>query len=216
VQSSFHPPRQLRSAATLDRIVRAAQDLLAQRGYDAVTVDDIVARAGSSKGSFYHRFADKEALLAYLAGECLARGKAMWAERLDPERLRGVSLKAVLAEFVRDLMADYRGSDGPVLRALITEAWHRPDGEFQRITDELDTHVRDALERLLRARSGEFAHRSPKRAARVGMLMVDATVREAVLFATDRGGPLAVPDAQLRRELADAYAAYLGVDRTAR
>jgi hypothetical protein len=48
------------------------------------------------------------------------------------------------------------------------------------------------------------------------MLMLDATVREAVLFATDRGGPLAVPDAQLRRELADAYAAYLGVDRAAR
>ena len=87
--SSFHPPRQQRSAATLDRIVRAAQDLLAQRGYDAATVDDIVARAGSSKGSFYHRFADKEALLAYLGGECLARAKATWAERLDPERLRG-------------------------------------------------------------------------------------------------------------------------------
>ena len=216
MQSSFHPPRQQRSAATLDRIVRAAQDLLAQRGYDAVTVDDIVARAGSSKGSFYHRFADKEALLAYLAGECLARGKATWAERLDPDRLRSVPLQSVLAQFVRDLMADYRGSDGPVLRALITEAWHRPDGGFQRITDELDAHVRDALERLLRARSGEFTHPSPKRAARVGMLMLDATVREAVLFATDRGGPLAVPDAQLRRDLADAYAAYLGVDRAPR
>jgi AcrR family transcriptional regulator len=216
VQASFHPPRQQRSAATLDRIVRAAQDLLAQRGYDAVTVDDIVARAGSSKGSFYHRFADKEALLAYLAGECLARGKATWAERLDPRRLRGVPLPAVLDEFVRDLMADYRGSDGPVLRALITEAWLRPDSEFQRMTDELDAHVRDALERLLRARSAEFSHPSPRRAARFGMLMLDATVREAVLFATDRGGPLGVPDAQLRRELADAYAAYLGVDRAAR
>jgi AcrR family transcriptional regulator len=211
VPSSFHPPRQQRSAATLDRIVRAAQDLLAQRGYEAVTVDDIVARAGSSKGSFYHRFADKEALLAYLAGECLARAKATWAERLDPERLRDVPLPAVLAGFVRDLMADYRGSDGPVLRALITEAWHRPDSEFQQMTDELDAHVRDALERLLRTRSGEFTHPSPRRAARIGMLMLDATVREAVLSATDRGGPLGVPDAQLRRELAHAYGAYLGV-----
>ena len=211
VPSSFHPPRQQRSAATLDRIVRAAQDLLAQRGYEAVTVDDIVARAGSSKGSFYHRFADKEALLAYLAGDCVARSKATWAERLDPERLRGRPLRTALAEFVRDLMADYRGSDGPVLRALTTEAGHRPDGEFQQISDELDAHVRDALERLLRARPGEFTHPSPKRAARVGLLMLDATVRQAVLFATDRGGPLGVPDAQLRRELTDAYAAYLGI-----
>jgi AcrR family transcriptional regulator len=213
VPSSFRPPRQQRSAATLDRIVRAAQDLLAERGYEATTVDDIVARADSSKGSFYSRFADKEALLAYLGGECLARAKATWGERLAPERLRGSSLDAVIADFVQALIADYRGSDGPVLRALTMEGWQRPDGEFQRMTDELNAHVRDGLERLLRARSGEYAHPSPKRAARVGMLMIDTTVREAVLFATDRGSPLGVPDPQLRRELASAYAAYLGAGR---
>ncbi len=116
----------------------------------------------------------------------------------------------MLGEFVRNLVADYRGSDGPVMRALTIEARQRPGGEFQRMTDALDAHLRDALERLLRARSAEIAHPSPKRAARVGLLMLDATIREAVLFATDRGGPLGVGDAELRRELTRSYLGYLG------
>lgn len=209
--STFRPPQQQRSAATLDRIVRAAEELFAERGYETTTVDDIVARAGSSKGSFYHRFADKDALLAYVGGECLARPKATWAEQLDPDRLAGTALRAVLTDLVKRLIADYRGSDGPVLRALTIEARQRPGGEFQRMTDELDGHIRDALVRLLRARSGEYRHPRPKRAARAGLLMLDATVREAVLFATDRGGPLGIRDADLARELSPALADYLGV-----
>jgi len=206
----FRPPVQQRSAATLDRLVRAAEELFAEKGYEATTVDDVVARAGSSKGSSYHRFADKEALLAYLGGECLARSHATWAELLDPDRTAGRPLVEVLGEFVQHLVADYRGSDGPVLRALTIEARQNPAGEFQRMTDELDGHIRDALERLLRARSADITHPNPKLAARFGLLLLDAGVREAVLFATDRRGPLAVRDADLRRELTRAYAAYLG------
>ncbi len=40
--------------------------------------------------------------------------------------------------------------------------------------------------------------------------MLDASTREAVLFATDRGGPLGVRDAELRRELTRGYLGYLG------
>jgi AcrR family transcriptional regulator len=207
VPSTFHPPRQQRSAATLDRIVRAAEELFAERGFAEATVDDIVARAGSSKGSFYSRFADKEALLAYVGGECLARAKATWAEQLDPGQ--DAPIDEVIGAFVRRLLEDYRGSDGAVLRALTIEARLHPRSEFQRMTDELDAHIRDALVRLLRARSHEIGHPSPARAARVGMLMLDATIREAVLFANDRGGPLAVRDADLRRELTRAVLAYL-------
>ena len=141
---------------------------------------------------------------------CDSRAKATWAELLDPERTAGRPLDEVIDELVRNLVADYRGSDGPVMRALTIEARQQPGGEFQRMTDDLDAHVRDALELLLRARSAEFTHPSPKRAARVGLLMLDASTREAVLFATDRGGPLGVRDAELRRELTRGFLGYVG------
>ena len=38
-----------------------------ENGYDDTTVDDIVARSRTSKGSFYHYFAGKDALLGSLS-----------------------------------------------------------------------------------------------------------------------------------------------------
>jgi AcrR family transcriptional regulator len=55
-------PRQpdLRRAA----LTSAAADLFASRGIEATTIDDIAARAGLSKGSFYHYFDNKADMLA--------------------------------------------------------------------------------------------------------------------------------------------------------
>jgi AcrR family transcriptional regulator len=44
----------------------AASALIAQRGLKAVTVDSVVERMGAPKGSFYYRFASRDALLAEL------------------------------------------------------------------------------------------------------------------------------------------------------
>jgi AcrR family transcriptional regulator len=211
-ETTFRPPRQRRSAATLDRIVRAAEELLAERSFEEATVDDIVARAGSSKGSFYSRFADKEALLAYLGGECTAHAKATWAEQLDPDATDGVPLEEVIDGFVARLLEEYERS-GPVLRALMLESRLRPGTEFERLTDELDAHIRDALRRLLEARRKELPGIDPAQAATVGMLMLDSTTREAAFFANGRGGPLAVEPKALRRELVRAYVAYLRAGR---
>ena len=45
---------------TKGRIVSAAWELFYEQGYDDTTVDEIVVRSGTSKGSFYHYFAGKE------------------------------------------------------------------------------------------------------------------------------------------------------------
>lgn len=52
---------------TRSRIVSAAWELFYEYGYDDTTVDDIVERSGTSKGSFYHYFAGKDALLSSLS-----------------------------------------------------------------------------------------------------------------------------------------------------
>lgn len=55
------------SRNTRSRIVSAAWELFYENGYDDTTVDDIVERSGTSKGSFYHYFAGKDALLSSLS-----------------------------------------------------------------------------------------------------------------------------------------------------
>lgn len=50
-----------------NRIIHAAWQLFAKQGYDQTTVDEIIALSRSSKGSFYHYFKGKEALLNTLS-----------------------------------------------------------------------------------------------------------------------------------------------------
>lgn len=52
---------------TKGKIVSAAWKLFYEQGYDDTTVDDIIKESGTSKGSFYHYFDSKDALLGSLA-----------------------------------------------------------------------------------------------------------------------------------------------------
>ena len=52
---------------TKQRIVSAAWKLFYEQGYDNTTVEEIVFESGTSKGSFYHYFEGKDALLGSLS-----------------------------------------------------------------------------------------------------------------------------------------------------
>ena len=80
---------------------RAALELIAERGVQALAIEPLARRMGITKGSFYWHFASREALLALSKGEnfrsiTLRRGRARarWSPReprLDDgiEGLRG-------------------------------------------------------------------------------------------------------------------------------
>ena len=72
------------SRNTRGRIIAAAWELFYERGYDDTTVEEIIERSGTSRGSFYHYFDGKDALLSslsYLFDEEYARLQT----ELDPE-----------------------------------------------------------------------------------------------------------------------------------
>ena len=52
---------------TKGRIVSAAWKLFYEQGYDETTVEEIIFESGTSKGSFYHYFEGKDALLGSLS-----------------------------------------------------------------------------------------------------------------------------------------------------
>ncbi len=52
---------------TKGKIVSAAWKLFYEQGYEDTTVEDIVWESGTSKGSFYHYFESKDALLGSLS-----------------------------------------------------------------------------------------------------------------------------------------------------
>ena len=72
------------SRNTRGRIINAAWELFYEQGYEDTTIEEIVERSGTSKGSFYHYFEGKDALLgslSFLFDEKYSELK----ETLDPE-----------------------------------------------------------------------------------------------------------------------------------
>jgi len=59
--------------ATRDRILQAALEVFAQKGYHRALVDDIVRASHTSKGAVYHHFPNKEALFLALVDEFAGR-----------------------------------------------------------------------------------------------------------------------------------------------
>ena len=75
------------SRNTKSRIVDAAWKLFYELGYENTTVEEIIFESGTSRGSFYHYFSGKDALLgsmAYLFDEKYEE----LAGRLDPDENR--------------------------------------------------------------------------------------------------------------------------------
>jgi AcrR family transcriptional regulator len=68
---------------TRETLLHTALKLFVQKGYDNVTVDDIVLKAGASKGGFYHHFISKSAIL-------LDYGNTLHNELLNRLRLTAV------------------------------------------------------------------------------------------------------------------------------
>ena len=69
---------------TKKKIVSAAWKLFYDQGYDNTTIEDVVALSGTSKGSFYHYFEGKDALLSSLSFLFDEKYEEL-IPRLDPE-----------------------------------------------------------------------------------------------------------------------------------
>lgn len=87
------PGRPDRRARTRAAILEAGQALFADRVAESVAIDDIVAEAGVSKGSFYNHFADREALV-------------------------GAIVEDIRTELERTVTAANRGIDDPAQRLI--------------------------------------------------------------------------------------------------
>lgn len=59
--------RRTRTKNTKGKIIAAAWKLFYEQGYENTTVEEIIRAAQTSKGSFYHYFSGKDALLSTLA-----------------------------------------------------------------------------------------------------------------------------------------------------
>ncbi len=66
-----------------NRVIDAALDEFAEKDFEAASLNNIIARAGISKGSMYHYFANKEDLYLYLINHVLELKESFLKKTLD-------------------------------------------------------------------------------------------------------------------------------------
>ena len=73
--AGFGRPRRERRDAAVHRqqVLEAAARLFAERGVQAVTMEDVAQAAGVGKGTLYRRYADKGQLVLALMGTCVGQ-----------------------------------------------------------------------------------------------------------------------------------------------
>ena len=122
-----------KAEATRARLIEVAGELFGERGYDAVPIEEVLERAGVSKGALYHHFPNKEALFeaVYRYGEqqCMIEiaEVAMKEEGNPLEMLRAGCqrwLDMVMDSHVRRIAV----VDGP--RVLGWQKWRAIDQEY--------------------------------------------------------------------------------------
>lgn len=100
----YREPRQARSAVTLGRVLKAAEELVSAAGLEEMTISGVAERAAVSVGSIYRRFEGKEQLVAALTERMLERREEYLAERL---RAAEPSLSGVLDAYTHALLRSF-------------------------------------------------------------------------------------------------------------
>lgn len=201
VRAPRNAPTQRRSRERLARITRAAGELCAQQGADAVTMEAIAERASTSIGSLYRFYPNRDALLQAVAEQYVAD----LATLLDREDGTTAELAALpLAQLVDAVLEPFEAFQRahPGYFAIL----FAPQGSsaLRAVRGRLRERLADRLEAIIRARVPRM--HAPKR-RRVALTAVEAA--RALLQFIDRTVPR-VEQAAMRTELRAMLVAYLG------
>ncbi len=116
---------QARGDETQARILAAAAECFTRAGYDATGVAEICARAGVSKGAFYHHFPTKQALFLAL----LDRWLAGLDSSLQATRRAGMTMPQRLEELAETVEQVLEAARGQV--PMFLEFWRQAAKEPQ-------------------------------------------------------------------------------------
>ena len=137
--------RQFDEGAVLDR----AMETFWRRGYEATSIDDLVAATGVKRGSLYNAFGDKEALFLAAFERYRQRVLTPIADALDnPDALAGIEA------MVETQLRIAAGTDGPCGCLVINTAMEtagRGDRLARRMREEMATVETRIYQALLRA-----------------------------------------------------------------
>jgi len=163
---------------TRGRILKAAQQLFARRGYDGTTTHDLAEKAGVAEGTLFRHFENKKAILV----EVVTQG---WVELLTDllTELSEMGSYKAIAQVMRKRMLNLH-ANADMLRVCFLEAQFHPDLRdriqaevISKMTDVAEAFFQTAMER------GIYRPMNPRTVAQVflGMFTVAGFSRDTLM-----------------------------------
>jgi TetR/AcrR family transcriptional repressor of nem operon len=152
------------TAAKHERIVKEASRLFRERGFENVSVGEVMKAAGLTHGAFYAHFASKEELQA----AAVAYGQKKSLERMqrsDAKKSKESYADRYLSQWHRD-----NPGDGCTMAALAQEV--------ARSTPEIKAAFEQGLEDLLSAKRGDRKDAIFQAAAMIGGVVLARAVQD--------------------------------------
>lgn len=208
--AAFTQPQQKRSREALERIIRSGTRLFAANGFESTRIADIVEDAGVPTGTFYQRFADKEALLdAIVAGYRSCRMREI-RSLCTSARALAASPRQII-ELHIDIVFSVFASDTGLLRLIERRRLENPQVHHDQseANDIVASLIADLLVRALPARDPAQLRQQ--------VLYAHSIIRGAVVWSTlpkggEQGQGLKVTDTAFATEALTMALRYLEID----
>jgi AcrR family transcriptional regulator len=203
---NYKPPKQRRSQESLERILDAAETLIRERGFEQMTIAEVVSRSGSSVGSLYARFRDKIALLRAVQVRYHARVENAIAAEFSGDHPQDECLEDAARRVVA-VLCDYLLHEPELYRAFILQAVSDPGVRAQ--GEAANARRRERVATVLLQHRDEIRHDEPESAARWFYSICMAFLRERMTFGAAAELSGGFSDQKMRAELTRTVIAYL-------
>lgn len=208
------PPQQRRSSESLERVLRAGEELLAEAGYEGFTVGEVSQRARISVGSVYGRFESKDALVHAIHRRLMGRMTNADAVGMAAvASATGLSLDEAVRRSVC-VFADTLVAERALLRAFMIR------GPVDPVIASGGSRASQEAARMFRAvilaHPGEIMHPDAPLAAEVAFRIVYDVLARQIMYGATFESDREVPWDRLLDELTAASVAYLRTSPRAR
>lgn len=202
--TAVRAPAQARSRASMEALLEIGRRLIEERGIDDFTMNDVAEAAGSSIGSLYFRFGNRERFV----NEVMDRQIESARNDLDRlmARLETAHAQDLLSAVTNWIVLIYRDNQG-LLRSQLRRTLQSP--LVWRPFQDMARYIVDGIIRSLE-HCPQLAHDAEWRLhVRVAMQMVFGTLNNILI---NRPGPLEIDDPATAEELARATLRYLKLE----
>ena len=194
------PAKQQRSRETRDQLLAAGWKLLARNPWEDIGVNDIVKAAKSSVGSFYSRFADKDAFFDSLASQYLERGRLKREEFIRTLEPAGDYVTPMIMGIYHGILANRHFWFAAILKGVRVPGFWGPFREAGLLWSDEFMRLRSVeLKRVLSAQE--------QRDIRFAFQMMNGVINNALI---NRPGPIMIETREFQRALVRGFRAVAG------